>query len=136
MTLEVRQYCYHILLDLVMVHAAVGKISRHMQVKVMQGMVINLAQELLHNIRFIDCFSGGGMLQATLETEFLESQLKSYETPISAKLFGQVYDTIEKLTNAADSNQMTENLQLVRKFLQEARNATGVQFQCFKEPKS
>lgn len=134
--LEIRQHCYHLLLHLVMVHAKVNEVSKELIHPILSQLVQTLVQELLYAYRLVNCFSPSGMLQATLETEFLHTILKLYETPASAVLFTQVYDTIEKATksdNLDDSTKMNTSLMKVKMFLEQAKRTTQVQFLCFKE---
>ena len=93
-----------------------------------------LAQELLISFRQVDKYSIAGMLQATLETEFLDSILKGFETPVSEAIFTQIYETVEKGTNAdiaIDPAKMNENLLSVKSFLNVAKTSTITQFRCF-----
>ena len=62
--------------------------------------------------------------------------LKNYETPISASMFAQVYDTLEKSTlvdQVVDDSKLNESLLQVKGFLDQAKKATGIQFMCFQE---
>lgn len=89
-----------------------------------------LAQELYLTWSSIDRFSTGGMLQATLETEFLQITLKAYETKASAAIFAQIYYLIEKAAVAAvdmTDAKMEQNLQLTKQYLENAKRQTGVQ---------
>lgn len=65
-----------------------------------------------------------------METEFLHSTLKAYETPISAALFAQIYDTIEKSTQVSDDMddaKMTKALAQTKTNLDQAKKMTEVQ---------
>lgn len=60
---EIRQHCYHILLDLVIVHATINEVSKSLLRSVFFGLVELLAQELLITFRMVDRFGSIGMLQ-------------------------------------------------------------------------
>ncbi|KNC97690.1 uncharacterized protein SPPG_07153 [Spizellomyces punctatus DAOM BR117] len=140
---EVRPHCYRVLLTLVMVHAEISEVSRLLVRRVLSELFYHLAQDLLLTFRAIDKFSPGGMLQATLETEFLHQTLTAYETPASAALLTLIYDTLERgvdqhelalAETAQDGREsMKDMLKKVKMFLAEAKQATEVEFSCFRE---
>ncbi|KAJ3300604.1 hypothetical protein HK104_009261 [Borealophlyctis nickersoniae] len=136
---EIRSYCYQILLALVMAHAEVSDVSRLLVRRVLCELLHYVAQDLLTSFRQVDQFSPGGMLQATLETEFLHQTLSSYETPESSTILALVYDTVERGTKqdgsvgSTTTPAMNDMLESVKAFLEEAKNATSVQFSCFRE---
>ncbi len=69
-----------------------------------------------------------------METEFLDSTLKAFETPQSLEMFAQLYDLFEMGTNPdeeIDPEVMNEHLSSVKSFLDEAKNSTGTQYRCF-----
>ncbi|KAI8922608.1 exocyst complex component Sec5-domain-containing protein [Entophlyctis helioformis] len=132
---DVRQYCYRILLHLVLVHASISDVSKLLVRRVMTEMLHSLAGGLLMAYRSVDKFSTGGMLQATVETEFLYDTLKTYETQQTASLIAMVYDSIERSTINAEIAAAVHNdmLHRVKMSLDHAKKSTGVQFQCFRE---
>ncbi|KAJ3334093.1 hypothetical protein HDU91_002795 [Kappamyces sp. JEL0680] len=74
------------------------------------------------------------MLQATLETEFLDTMLKAFESPLSESMFTQIYETFERATDPDDSVEpavMSQHLVAVKNYLAEAKNSSGTQFRCF-----
>ncbi|KAL2916082.1 Exocyst complex component S5 [Polyrhizophydium stewartii] len=133
---DVRPYCYQVLLHLVLVHASISEVSKLLVRRIMTEMLYSLANHMLMAYRAVDCFSTGGMLQSTLEAEFMHHTLKAYETTQTADIFSMVYDTIERSTVRAESQTQTsinEALIRVKGFLQGAKKSTGVQFLCFRE---
>lgn len=95
-----------------------------------------IAEELLENFRLVDGFTSSGALQAAMETEFIQTTLRTYETPVSSMMFGLVHNAIEK--GAFDDGEY-QQVKIAGKanatsgFLEQARRMTGVQFLCFKE---
>ncbi|KAI8904442.1 exocyst complex component Sec5-domain-containing protein [Gorgonomyces haynaldii] len=132
---EIRQHIYHILLNLVLVHAAINEISKSLVRPILEELVQQLGQELLLTFRSVDKFSTGGMLQATLEIDFLSITLEAYQTEESLLLFNQIHEEIEKATDlpTEDDTKMNELLGQVKVYLARAQKTTGVQFLCFKE---
>ena len=97
----------------------------------MCALVEFLAKELLMSFRAIDHFNIAGMLQATLETEFLETCLRNYHSDTSRIIFKQVYETLERLSEGSPQpEQMAEFLQTIKAHLRDARQATVTQYRC------
>ncbi len=76
-TLDVRPFCHEILLLLVSIHAHVSDISKELVQRVLSALFHCIGQDLLLSFRAIDQFNSAGIMQATLETEFLEHTLGS-----------------------------------------------------------
>lgn len=75
-------------------------------------------------------------IQATLETEFIQHNLKSYESTNTALILTMIYDSIERSTERSDAPSNTvlnESLHRVKGFLEKAKKSTAVQFLCFRE---
>ena len=97
----------------------------------MCALVEYLAKELLISFRAVDEFNIAGMLQATLETEFLETSLRNYHSDTSRVIFKQVYETLERLSQGSPQPEsMAEFLQTVKANLRDARAATVTQYRC------
>ncbi|KAJ3268177.1 hypothetical protein HDV01_003360 [Terramyces sp. JEL0728] len=128
---EIRHYCYTILHHLVYVHASISEVSKSLVNRVMQEIVLLLTQELLLAFRQVDRFNIAGMLQATLEMEYLQSMLKAYETTTSANIFTQIYETLERATDPEDKiepSKMNEFVGNVKQYLLTAKTTTFTQF--------
>ncbi|KAJ3151245.1 hypothetical protein HDU89_002084 [Geranomyces variabilis] len=157
---EVRPYVFRLLLQFVAVHATVSAVSRALVARVLQELFYNLATDLLAAVRTVEEYSWGGLLQATLETQFVHQTLASYERDFTTQVLALVYDSIERgagmnatteTENAAESPvasspvskqvppnqaQKDEQLSRVKMLLAEAKRATSVQFSCFRESQS
>jgi hypothetical protein len=72
------------------------------------------------------------MLQATLETEFMQSTLRKYDTSKSQKIFKLIYETLELKQHGKgpEPAEMNELLQFVKSSLNEARSSTITQYRC------
>ncbi|KAJ3090326.1 hypothetical protein HK102_004105 [Quaeritorhiza haematococci] len=106
---EVRPYCHEILLLLVMVHAQVSDVSKPLVRRVVGELLHHLAIELLAAFRRVDRFSTGGYLQATLEVDYLQQTLSSYETPPTTTIFKLILDTLERGVDAEGSRRNDRN---------------------------
>ncbi|KAJ3312372.1 hypothetical protein HDV04_003122 [Boothiomyces sp. JEL0838] len=95
--------------------------------RVMQELVLLLAQEFLLAFRQVDRFN-------IAEMEYLQSMLKAYETTTSANIFAQIYDTLERGTDPEDKiepSKMNEFVGNVKQYLNTAKTTTFTQFRCF-----
>ena len=113
-----------------------SEISHALIRPILEKLVETIAQEFLLSFRRVDCFSTGGMLQATLEIEFLHTTLNCYQSEKSKGIFAQIYDSIEKTTislETVDDGKMNDMLLQVKAYLAQAKQTTGVQFMCFRE---
>ncbi|KAI8825748.1 exocyst complex component Sec5-domain-containing protein [Fimicolochytrium jonesii] len=136
---EVRPYVFRGLLLLVAVHAQVSGVSRALVVRVLEELTIVLASDVLDSVRQVERFNWGGMLQATLEIQFLDQTLTAYSTSTSSQLLTLAYDTIERGHESEKSDNTTGDkddlFKKVKTLLADAKRATEVQFSCFKEQK-
>ncbi|KAJ3021313.1 hypothetical protein HKX48_008789 [Thoreauomyces humboldtii] len=142
---EVRPYVFRLLLHLVTTHATVSAVSRGLVRRVLQELFTVLAADLLGAVRSVDAFSWGGMLQATLETQFIHQTLTAYETESCTQFLTLVYDSIERSAEQGEDGagvasgqpmsqpQRDELLARVKLLLADAKRATDVQFSCFRE---
>jgi exocyst complex component 2 len=123
----------------VLVHSQVCEVSPTLVRRVIRELMSLLLQDLLNCYRKVDGFSMGGMLQATLETEFIHQSLRGFETPAISAAFKLIYDSLEhsRIKKEGDSTQeMEELLKKVKMIISNARKATGAQFLCFREDAS
>ncbi|KAL7749949.1 Exocyst complex component S5 [Sorochytrium milnesiophthora] len=134
---EVQAWVHDTLMILVHVHAQVLSVaSIGLLVRILTQLSNNLAQSLLDTFRKVDRFGLGGILQATLEVEFIHQTLAVYESPVSIDLFQMTYSAITKGwvpegDPAVAKQKLQDNLGLVKEILIKSRKATAVQFMCF-----
>lgn len=139
--LDVRDYCFHILLHLVIVHASISALHKSGVDRVMQELFLIISQSFLLCFRRVDSFSYAGMLQATLETDFLHQTLKAYETPATAQVLKLTYEAVEYgctfvHQNISNTSRVNDKIYQIKGFLEQAQKATGAQFLCFRDPNS
>ncbi|CAG8478107.1 13674_t:CDS:10 [Acaulospora morrowiae] len=133
---EVHSFVYEALLSLVLVHAQVSEIAKHLVSRTLSVLLENMARDFLEAFQKVKKFGMGGMLQATLEIEFMHQTLSQYVTPRAQETLQLIYTTIEQLydTGQSSGNLETE-LSGVKQLLVESRKNTSLQFMCFKKPK-
>lgn len=106
--------------------------------RTLTALVERLARETLQSFQKIRTFGMGGMLQATLEIEFLHQTLAASVTPTSEATLRNVYETIsERYTRKSpdEASRLQTELESVKRTLVAARKATALQFLCFRRPR-
>jgi exocyst complex component 2 len=96
----------------------------------MNTLVESFASELLHAFRKTPSFCMGGMLQATLEVEFLHQTLGSNVSKTASDTLQAVYGTIEKAYVGAGGADL--ELGKVKNLLQRSRTSTKYVYSCFR----
>ncbi|PWN37481.1 uncharacterized protein FA14DRAFT_14429 [Meira miltonrushii] len=139
---EVHAYIYEALLALVQIHAQVRAVAKPLVARTIRTLLEQLASIVLESFGNIDRFGMGGMLQATLEIEFVHQTLAVYVTPNSEKILKQIYETIsQKYVRQSGAKGEEENaslqteLESVKRILVASRKATALEFLCFRKPR-
>jgi exocyst complex component 2 len=99
----------------------------------MTSLIESFASDLLVNFRRIPSFNMGGMLQATLEVEFLHQTLGSNVSKAAGDTLQAVYGTIEKQYTGAGGVDL--ELGKVKGLLQRSRAGTKYVYGCFRGEK-
>ncbi|KAK9473344.1 exocyst complex component Sec5-domain-containing protein [Dipodascopsis tothii] len=134
---DVSAYVYESLLQLVMVHSSISSNAPSLVHRVIQDLLGHIARVLLDSFRKVPRFSLGGMLQATIDTEFINQKMVNYVTPDIDKLFQMSYSTVQDVTDKAslDVTTMTKQLDEMKKLLLRAHKNSRTEFWCFKKEK-
>lgn len=151
----VNSFVYDALLTLVLVHSQVTSLvgpvpssqsgGESLVKVVLSKLVEELAQECLKAFGSVEKFGIGGMLQATLEIEFMHRTLSAYITPEADLSMQGIY---QKITSAYQrdpghgeqgegaNNELQKELEALKRTLHLSRRTTALAFVCFKKPKS
>src|SRR5271170_2681161 len=132
--LDVQPYVHQALLSLVTTHSQVTSTSPTILPRVMTSLVESFSSDLLASFRKVPSFCMGGMLQATLEVEFLHQTLGSNVSKQAGETLQAVYGTIEKAY--AGSGGVDLELGKVKGLLQRSRAGTKYVYSCFKTKKN
>ncbi|OAD75620.1 hypothetical protein PHYBLDRAFT_132744 [Phycomyces blakesleeanus NRRL 1555(-)] len=134
---EVHSFVYEALMTLVMVHAQVSSVTRQLIHRALSLLLENMANDCLESFRQVERFGMGGMLQATLEIEFMHQTLSQYLTPTASETLHLIYQTLEYAYNPQQqhSGNLQSELNHVKELLVFSRKSTVVQFLCFKQNK-
>lgn len=97
-----------------------------------------LAKHALHAFTQVQRFGMGGMLQATLEMEFLHQTLNVHVSKAADATLQEIYKIISQAyrpqTGQDGSNgELQKELEQLKLTLTQARRATALQFLCFRE---
>ena len=137
---QVNEYVYHSLLSLVQVHAQVRSCTPQLVSSVINSLVEFLANALLQAFEGVVTFNMGGMLQATLEIEFVHQTMALYVSPTAEHVLRSVYESIsQRYSNAAgagDGAELQRELENVKGILIASRKTTALEFLCFRRPRS
>ena len=81
----------------------------------------------------------GGMLQATLEIEFIHQTLSAHVSPVAEQQLKKIYELIsQKYTREDEANtnvSLQAELENVKRILVASRKATALEFLCFRKPR-
>jgi len=130
---DVQPYVHQALLSLVSTHAQVSTISPAILPRVMNALIESFANDLLSAFRKVPHFCMGGMLQATLEVEFLHQTLGSNVSKQAGDTLQAVYGTIEKAFAGSGGGEL--ELGNVKGLLQRSRANTKYVYSCFRSGK-
>lgn len=133
---SVHPFIYEALLSLVQVHAHVRSIAKPLVTRTITTLVDDLATTTLESFQKVNRFGMGGMLQATLEIEFLHQTLSAFISEKAERLLKQVYETISQKYRRVDGEekeQLNAELERVKQILVQSRKATALEFLCFRK---
>jgi len=131
----VHSFMYEALLSLVVVHAQISEIAPPLVFRALSALLINMAQDCLRCFQQVERFGMGGMLQATLEMEFMNHTLSQYKSPSSDEILQMIYAAVDRAYQPEGGENLQNEMAGLKKLLLDARHATQVQFLCFKKPK-
>lgn len=136
----VNAFLFRALLLVVEVHAEVRAVVAPLVSRVISAVVEVLSAAILSAYSRVPSFNQGGMLQATLEIEFVHQTMAHHVSPTAEKYLKEVYETISQrytdtLGAGADPALLQRELEGVKQTLVANRKATALAFLCFRRPK-
>ncbi|GAA6006556.1 hypothetical protein JCM10207_004971 [Rhodosporidiobolus poonsookiae] len=134
---EVHPFIYDALLSLVLVHAQVSATARPLVARTLGSLVEELATVALEAFSKVERFGMGGMLQATLEIEFMHQTLSQHVSPTADSTLQSIYRTISQSYYRrpnSSANELQQELEGLKRTLVASRRATALQFLCFRRP--
>ncbi|KAG0256701.1 hypothetical protein DFQ27_005532 [Actinomortierella ambigua] len=131
----VHAFVHEALLTLVMAHAQIGEIAPVLVHRALSALLASTLQDCLECFREVERFGIGGIMQATLDMEFMMHTLSQYNTPQSSETLQLIYKSIEESTEAKTSALEAEVARL-KQLLDDERHNTHAQYLCFKDHQS
>ncbi|BGP36516.1 Exocyst complex component S5 [Rhodotorula kratochvilovae] len=134
---EVHPFIYDALLSLVLVHAQVSATARPLVARTLGSLVEELARVALEAFSKVERFGMGGMLQATLEIEFMHQTLSQHVSDQADKTLQSIYKTISQSYYRrpnSSAQELQQELEGLKRTLVASRRATALQFLCFRRP--
>ncbi|KAM0755622.1 hypothetical protein T439DRAFT_295613 [Meredithblackwellia eburnea MCA 4105] len=134
---EVHPFIYDALLSLVLVHAQVSETARPLVARTLGALVEELAKVALEAFSKVERFGMGGMLQATLEIEFMHQTLSQHVSQLADETLQSIYRTISQAyyrrPTPNSSNELQQELEALKRTLVASRRATALQFLAFRK---
>ncbi|KAI9248099.1 exocyst complex component Sec5-domain-containing protein [Sporodiniella umbellata] len=107
---EVHPFVYESLMTLVTIHSEISSVTKQLVKRALSRFLETMAKDCLDSFKQVKRFGMGGMLQATLEIEFMHQTLSQYVTPDASATLQNIYQTIERAYDP--EQQSSENIKL------------------------
>lgn len=136
---EARPYVYEVLLLLVLVHAQVSTTAVSLTQQVLSHLLETTSRELLDVLKQQAAagvrYDLAGLMQATLDVEFIAQALSQYTTERAGELQGLIYQELDARTDNDVRARLQNELPEMRSVLKRLREASKNEFACFRKPK-
>ncbi|CAK7271993.1 Exocyst complex component S5 [Sporothrix epigloea] len=142
---EARPFVSEALLLLVLVHSQVSTTAASLTQQVLSHLLEQLSRELLEAFKAYKPASSlsssgaqydlSGLMQATLDVEFIAQTLSQYTTERASELQGQIYQELDARTDDDARARLQAELPEMRTALKRLREASKNEFTCFRKPK-
>ncbi|KAI3624505.1 SEC5 [Malassezia furfur] len=139
---SVHAFVYQALLLLVEVHAQIRATVPPLVSRVISALVEIMADAALSAYGRVPVYNKGGMLQATLEIEFVHQTMSFHVSPSAEQSLKRVYETISQRYTSTSGGAgepdalLPAELEAVKHTLIASRKATALEFLCFRRPKT
>ncbi|KAG7131836.1 Exocyst complex component SEC5 like protein [Verticillium longisporum] len=133
---EANPYVYEILLTLVLIHSQVSTTAPALASQVLSYLLEQTTRELLEAFRSHERFTLAGLMQATLDVEFIAQTLSQYTTDRASQLQSEIYQELDARTDNDARARLQSELPEMRSVLKRLREASKSEFACFKKLKN
>lgn len=141
---QVRPYVYAVLMDLVLVHTEVSTTLSNaastspLVSEILSFLLENVSQALLDAFkeRKPNTYTLPALMQATLDTEFIDQTMSHFATSKAGEIQGQIYTELDKRTTNEARTKLQQELGSMRIALKKLREGSRNSFGCFKRPRS
>lgn len=132
---EVRPYVYEALLILVLVHTQVQTTASSLTSQVLSYLLEQSSKELLAAFSQRGKYTLSGLMQATLDIEFVAQTLSQYTTERAGEVQSQIYQQLDKGTDNDARQNLQRELPQMRQALKMLRESSKSEFACFRKQK-
>ncbi|KAL6719917.1 Exocyst complex component S5 [Lecanora helva] len=131
----VRPYVYEALLLLVHVHTEVSTTAPQLTNQVLSHLLEQLSSAFLSAFKQRSRYPLAGLMQATLDVEFVAQTMSQYTTKKASDIQSEIYIQLDQGTTPDASKKLQGELPEMRQVLKRLREGTKSEFLCFKREK-
>lgn len=131
----VQPYVYEALLLLVHVHTEVSTTAAQFTNQILSHMLEQMSSAFLAAFKQRSRYPLAGLMQATLDIEFVAQTMSQYTTKKASDTQSEIYVQLDKGTTPDASKRLQGELPEMRQVLKKLREGTRSEFLCFKRPK-
>jgi exocyst complex component 2 len=128
-------YVFAALLDLVIVHTEVSTTAPSLANRILRSLFESTTYSLITTFKKLPSCTLAALMQATLDVEFMAQTLSSYTTEKASQVQTDIYQVLDQKTDNAARVKLQEELGALRGVLKRLREATRVEFMCFRRVK-
>ncbi|KAH9871039.1 hypothetical protein J1614_006613 [Plenodomus biglobosus] len=130
-------YVFTVLLDLVIVHTEASTTSAPLTPRILRSLFDSTTSSLINTFQSPNLahITLPQLMQATLDVEFMAQTLAAYTTERASQTQTDIYQVLDAKTDNAARVRLQEELGALRGVLKRGREATRVQFGCFRRGK-
>jgi len=129
---DARPYVYSVLLSLVLVHTEVSTTASPLTAPILKHLLEQISVALIESFKQRPKYSLPALMQATLDVEFLAQTMSNYTTDKASETQSAIYVALDERTDNEARLRLQDELQEMRGALKRLREATRVEFGCFK----
>ncbi len=131
----VQPYVYEALLLLVYVHTEVSTTAPQLTNQILSHLLEQLSSAFLAAFKQRSRYPLAGLMQATLDVEFVAQTMSQYTTKKASDMQSEIYIQLDQGTTPDASKRLQGELPEMRQVLKRLREGTRSEFLCFKREK-
>lgn len=131
----VKPYVYEALLLLVYVHAEVSTTAPQLTNQILSHLLEQMTTAFLTAFKQRSSYPLAGLMQATLDVEFVAQTMSQYTTKKASDIQSEIYIQLDRGTTPDASKRLQGELPEMRQVLKRLREGTRSEFLCFKREK-
>jgi exocyst complex component 2 len=133
---DARSYIYTVLLTLVLVHTEVSTTASPLTAPILKYLMESISNAQIEAFKSRPRYSLPALMQATLDVEFLAQTMNYYLSEKATDIQQKIYVALDERTDNEARLKLQDELQEMRNTLKRLREATRVEFGCFKRQRS